>query len=139
MSDAPSLEKISCANSDCTIAQSGTCLKGFANYQEECPDFTVETINSSSDSGDHLIAPTELPSTEKVTDNENRVVSRGRTFWPGTELALKDASEIMRAEYTHLIGLIGLSEVGKTCYLISLFILIDWPSKLHYISIEIVN
>jgi hypothetical protein len=47
----------------------------------------------------------------------------GRKFHLGNELGAEDAVEIMRARYTHLIGVLGSTDAGKTCLLSSLYLM----------------
>lgn len=41
----------------------------------------------------------------------------------GLELGSEDAVEIMRARYTHLVGILGSWDAGKTCFLLSLYLM----------------
>jgi hypothetical protein len=47
----------------------------------------------------------------------------GRKFHLGNELGTEDAIEITRARYTHLIGVLGSTDAGKTCLLSSLYLM----------------
>ena len=49
--------------------------------------------------------------------------SAARLFSAGLELGVEDAAEIMRARYSHLVGVLGSSDAGKTCYLLSLYLM----------------
>jgi hypothetical protein len=52
-----------------------------------------------------------------------RTDARGtRQFHPGRELGLEDALAVTRARYGHLVGLLGPSNAGKTCFLTSLYL-----------------
>jgi hypothetical protein len=55
----------------------------------------------------------EIPGVQKV----------GRRFHLGNELGAEDAIEIMRARYSHLIGVLGSTNAGKTCLLSSLYLM----------------
>jgi hypothetical protein len=63
---------------------------------------------------DPLAAGSELAAAEKHS---------GRRFHFGSELGADDALEIMRARYVHLIGVLGSTGAGKTCFLSSLYLM----------------
>jgi len=103
-----------CRNPDCTVAETGICLEGYENYKTECPHYEASAELDASE------APPQSP---KGTETETVAVQKhGRRFWAGSELGVEGAEKIMRARYTHLIGLIGPSDVGKTCFLIALYL-----------------
>jgi GTPase SAR1 family protein len=50
--------------------------------------------------------------------------SRGaRQFHTGLELGTDDIAELTRARYCHLIGVLGAWDAGKTCFLLSLYLM----------------
>jgi hypothetical protein len=100
-----------CQKEGCTVATTGTCVLSHAMLGE-CPNF-VPSI------------PTEKIQEASKTSAANTAepFQRGRKFHSGDELGTVDASEIMRARYTHLIGVIGSTDAGKTCFLSSLYLL----------------
>lgn len=101
-----------CLNPDCTVAETGICLEGHENYETECPHYEAYVEPDAQEE------PVQLP--EEPERETPTVQKDGRKFWAGGELGLKEAESIMRARYTHLIGLVGPSNVGKTCFLIAL-------------------
>jgi hypothetical protein len=94
---------ISCSNSDCTVMATGKCLLLHAN-PEDCPDYIFDKD--------------ALPP-EKMTSE----ASIGRRFAPSLELGSQDAAELMRGHYATLVGVLGQYDVGKTCFLVSLYLL----------------
>ena len=46
-----------------------------------------------------------------------------RRFFPGLELGIADATEVMRGNYGTLIAILGPYDVGKTCFLASLYLM----------------
>jgi Double-GTPase 2 len=94
-----------CTLPDCPVAVTGKCLKSHSPV-ESCP---------------HL-AP-DQPVGNPVTPAEQPTTNATRIVYPGNELGLDQAAEIMSARYTHLIGLLGESDTGKTCMLCSLYLL----------------
>lgn len=102
-----------CTNPDCTASETGKCLESHENYHQDCQHFQLGLVleQTPSDSED---TPTPTP---KISPKES-----GRTFPFGMELGTVEATEIMRAAYTKLIGVVGETNTGKTCFLISLYL-----------------
>lgn len=111
-----------CPNQDCTVLDTGVCLEGHVDFTTECPYYqeqdkeTEETEERELLISDKSITAETQPTLEKEP---------GRQFWSGVELGLDEAEHIMRTKYTRLIGIIGLSGVGKTCFLNSLYLKIS--------------
>jgi hypothetical protein len=103
-----------CDNANCTVATTGKCLLSHPDPLE-CPHFL---------SGEALApeVPNIMPTSEeaRLLVGETKV---GRKFHLGNELGTEDASEIMRARYSHLIGVLGSTDAGKTCFLSSLYLM----------------
>jgi GTPase SAR1 family protein len=112
MIDEASTARGRCLNPDCTVAETGICLEGHEDYETECPYYKARAEPDIQEE------PVQLP--EKL-ERDTLTEKRGRKFWDGHELNLMEAGGIMRARYTHLIGLVGPSNVGKTCFLIALY------------------
>lgn len=89
-----------CSQEDCEAGRTGTCARGEAT-PSECSLFT--------------------PSTDKPEPQAAAPADHGRTFRSGIGLGYLDASELMRATPTFVVPIVGLSEAGKTCYLVSLY------------------
>jgi len=104
-----------CDNPNCTVATTGNCLLSHARL-EDCPHFSA--ANTSD-----LDSPASIESTQLQEEVIEAPIKSGRNFHLGNELGSDDAVEIMRARYTHLIGVLGSTEAGKTCLLSSLYLL----------------
>lgn len=104
-----------CSNPNCTVAETGICLEGHKNYETECPYYGVRK---------EAEIVQEEPSQQSNGAQLEEMVAQeqGRRFWAGSELGIAEASAIMRARYTHLVGLVGPTAVGKTCFLNALYL-----------------
>jgi GTPase SAR1 family protein len=99
-------QRFACSKPDCTAAATGTCLLGKPSPQE-C-EFYV------------LAAP---PQSEELPGQGTTTAPTGRTFHPGSELGTVDALEVSSGSYAHVVGLIGPYNAGKTCFLLSLYLM----------------
>lgn len=112
-----------CNKLDCTVATTGKCLESHASLNE-CPHFVVEVPASASP--DSELSP-EAPAVTSPAPTESRQADGlskiGRKFHPGSELGLDDAAEIMRSRYSHLIGVVGQTDAGKTAFLSALYLM----------------
>lgn len=107
-----------CVNPDCTVATTGKCLLSHPE-PSACPNYRV-----GESSGENPLPPSLeglVPSI--AVESSRETVEAGRRFHLGIELGSEDAIEIMRARYTHLIGVLGSTAAGKTCLLSSLYLL----------------
>jgi hypothetical protein len=100
----------SCKNRDCTVAATKTCVL-LRTPLESCEFFV----------SDGAAAP---PESSSSPDPLETIDVDARHFFPGFELGTADAAEIMRGRYGTLIAVLGQYDVGKTCFLISLYLLI---------------
>jgi len=103
-----------CNNANCTVATTGNCLLSHVP-PETCQNFAAAEIVTSKNH--------ESKATVAAEEVATGPVGAGRTFHLGNELGAEDAIEIMRARYTHLIGVLGSTAAGKTCLLSSLYLL----------------
>ena len=94
-----------CTLAECAVAVTGKCLKSYSPV-DSCPNLAEEQSTSPS-----TIAP------------EQSDINATRPVYPSHELGLDQAEEIMSAGYTHLIGVLGEADTGKTCMLCSLYLL----------------
>jgi bifunctional DNA-binding transcriptional regulator/antitoxin component of YhaV-PrlF toxin-antitoxin module len=117
MTETNTSQEHSCTNENCTVSDTGVCILNHEDFINDCPDYSVS--NSKPD-----IPPTGLA--ENVLEEEIspsiEELSLERQFWPGNEMGRTEVEELMLCTYGYLIGLIGLSGVGKTCFLISLYL-----------------
>jgi len=94
-----------CTLTECAVAVTGKCLKSHSPV-ESCPHLAVDQ-------------PTD-PLTMTAEQSDTNAT---RSVYPGHELGLDQAEEIMSARYGHLIGVLGEADTGKTCMLCSLYLL----------------
>lgn len=106
------MAKGSCNKQDCTIAETAKCLEGH-EPPSTCPHYIVFADTNTLPS---LEPSLQVASVAPLT-------SPPRRFHAGFELGTQDAAEIMCGHYTHLIGIVGCTNVGKTCFLSSLYLL----------------
>lgn len=122
MTDQDTLqERVNCQNPDCTVADTGICLEGHERYTTDCPFFR----RVSTDSASTIQSDGAVPQSE----SEGPVNGGHRLFWSGLELGANEVELIMTARYGHLIGLVGPTGVGKTCYLSSLYLKAASPTE----------
>lgn len=108
------MTKVSCKNEDCTVTQTGICLQGHKKLSE-CPDF--ERVEES-------VSPEVIDSkSDEMELSETTAKPIMRRFHSGNELDIEDVTDIMRGHYTHLIGILGAYNAGKTCFLSSLYLM----------------
>ncbi len=106
-----------CDTPNCTVSTTGNCLLSHPR-PEDCPHFSVGEV-AAIDAPD-AVEPAALLEEESAATTE----AGRRIFHLGNELGAEDAIEIMRARYTHLIGVLGSTEAGKTaCFHRSTFLL----------------
>jgi hypothetical protein len=103
-----------CDNKDCTVSETGLCLLSHKN-PTDCPHFQVITGEMMPESFSAQVSETIIAGKQKK--------SFVRQFHSGFELGIQDAAEIMRGRYVYLIGILGVTDVGKTCFLSSLYLL----------------
>ena len=103
-----------CDHSGCQVVESGSCLLSHPD-PSACPHFRDLTVNAIADE------PIAVPSGQ--TEPSPLPGSAARRFSAGLELGVEDTAEIMRARYSHLVGILGSSNAGKTCFLLSLYLM----------------
>jgi hypothetical protein len=97
-----------CSRADCTVAATGICILGRPSPQE-CEHYGLQ---------DEPAVPAETEK-EKVTE----VLQEGRSFHVGAELGTSDIHQISGGSYPHIIGVMGPFNAGKTCFLLSLYLM----------------
>lgn len=102
-----------CEKQDCTVAETGTCL--LHPNPSECPHFRSRNDQVNIQEAPGLVSPVKptIKPTELAT----------RRFHSAIELGTQDAAQIMRARYAYLVGILGSTNVGKTCFLTSLYLM----------------
>ena len=103
-----------CDYPGCQVLESGSCLLSHPD-PDACPHF-----------GDVAVPPMveeigAAPSGEAALSQPPGAAAR--LFSAGLELGVEDAAAIMRARYSHLVGILGSSAAGKTCFLLSLYLM----------------
>ena len=103
---------VSCGKQGCTITETGICLLSHAP-PSECPNYrAIEEADG--------LQPT---SPNSSGDPIPQAASIARQFPLGLELGSDDAAAIMASRYAHLIGVLGSWDAGKTCFLLSLYMM----------------
>ena len=98
-----------CDKAGCTVADTGICLLSNPD-PNSCPHF--------------IPGPGRQPAVEgPVSAAFSQRGPAARLFPAGLELGVDDVGEIMRARYAHVIGVLGSWDAGKTCFLLSLYIM----------------
>lgn len=82
---------------------------------ETCPNFLAIDLLSEA-----TTSTVVTPSPESEARKKTEI---GRKFHLGNELGAQNALQIMRARYAHLIGILGSTAAGKTCFLSSLYLM----------------
>ena len=104
-----------CDNPNCTVSTTGNCLLSHARLGR------LPAFHRWRNCGRRCLGGREASG---VTGRSDRTCHRNGTDIPvGNELGAEDAVEVMRARYTHLIGVLGSAGAGKTCLLSSLYLL----------------
>ncbi|MCL5746176.1 MAG: hypothetical protein M1541_19975, partial [Acidobacteria bacterium] len=103
-----------CGNPDCTVSATGKCLLSHENLAE-CPHFRA------GDWEREVEVAEATPAARVETSLPQKMA--GRKFHLGAELGVEDALEIMSARYAHVIGVLGSTDAGKTCFLSSLYLM----------------
>lgn len=104
------MPKGTCANSNCTVSASDVCFLQHPDVND-CPDYRADT------DAQPVVAPSRLE-----LDLQSRATA-ARTFHTGLDLGTEDALEVTRGQYSYLIGILGSWNAGKTCYLLSLYLM----------------
>ncbi len=117
MTEINNVQAHSCKHENCTVAETGACILDHEDFTKDCPDYL------GLDNELNIPSP-ELIEDELEDKNSPSIeeLSPDRKFWPGNEMGYEDIEDLLLSTYGHVIGLIGLSGVGKTCYLISLYL-----------------
>lgn len=100
-----------CSKPECTVRETGICFLSQPD-PKACPNVVAEDGTSAS---------TTVPTGARVAVPV--AGSAARTFHSGLELGVADSAELMRGRYAHVIGIVGSYDAGKTCFLLSLYLL----------------
>jgi Double-GTPase 2 len=109
------LQMPKCNEDGCPVLTTGICINDFTDLKK-CPHYSEE--NAEIDIGDH--------SESGVASNRNlSQKSEDITGYPGKSLGLVDINKIALENYTRLIILAGMHDVGKTTAILSLMHLFE--------------
>ena len=101
-----------CGNPDCSYGETGKCVLG--NPIPGCK---------------HLAQPSEpAPSGEDGPGDDAQPYQELVNLYSGMELGIEGLADLMQTRYVHLIGVLGLSESGKTCLASALYLLLSTGS-----------
>lgn len=95
--------EIQCANSECRVSQTGKCVEGFA--LDKCPHIARAGASAQP------VADNKIEAADSTPD-----ISLAKS----ERLTLEEASAVMRAAPTRVIGIIGPTYSGKTSLIASL-------------------
>jgi Double-GTPase 2 len=101
-----------CTKEDCTVATTGTCVLSHP-APADCPHYKPTSA----------AAPTGVDTLPAAMQEAPVALQAARKFHSGDELGTIDAIEIMQARYAHLVGILGSTDAGKTCFLSSLYLM----------------
>ncbi len=105
-----------CDQIDCTVQTTGICLLSNP-VLAKCLHYRNGTQAAPKPATVPEAKPAVVPPSSPVEKKSSR------SFHSGSELGLLDAAEVSRGTYTHLIGVLGCHEAGKTCFLSSFYLL----------------
>jgi Double-GTPase 2 len=111
---------VTCEKADCTVATTGTCLLSQPN-PSECPHYRAKSASPASQAQE--VKPQESEPEPPPVDLSATARRASRTFHAGIELGTVDAADIMKSRYGHVIAVLGSTDVGKTCFLCSLYLM----------------
>ena len=106
------MKPLGCQKSECTVAQTNLCLLDYA--LEECPNVLVKSDTSDVSRLD-----------EQTTEDSPIKNKKPKRFPPSTAIGTVEAQMMMKKEYHHMIGLLGIPDAGKTACLVSLYLLLS--------------
>lgn len=103
-----------CEKAGCTVADTGICLLSHSD-PNTCPHFDAARDREES--------AKPVPQAPELTEPLPLPGSAARGFPAGLELGTEDAAETMGARYSYLVGILGSWDAGKTCFLLSLYLM----------------
>lgn len=112
-----------CSYQNCTVQTTGKCLLSVPD-PNNCSNFSPSSVLQQAAHQTDLEEPLAEETPTKVEPPASPLASvSARTFAWGYELGTSDALQLMQARYTHLIGVLGTTDAGKTCFLSSLYLM----------------
>ncbi len=104
------MEKLTCPNPDCKVAETGKCVEGFP--VGECPH-QQKTITSES--------PPDTSNIETQQEQSSETSFDEKSIASGEILSIDEATDILRRGSTRVMTVIGPYQSGKTTLGISLY------------------
>lgn len=116
-----------CRNSDCAYDDTGECARGVENPEAACPDL-IELVD---------VAPPPTPESGagKVGSTPTRAeAAPSGAPWSGLALGSEEIPSLWLSRSPALLTLVGGEEVGKTCYLVALYLTLanGWTADFPY-------
>jgi hypothetical protein len=105
-----------CNEKDCPVMTSGQCINNFTDLKQ-CPHYSEDTVDT--------IDPNEGDNNNHEGDNNDKNRTEDLTVHRGKSLSLLELNEIALSNYTRLVILAGMHDVGKTTALLSLMHLFE--------------
>ncbi|SDC45861.1 hypothetical protein SAMN05444679_103121 [Variovorax sp. CF079] len=128
-----------CELKDCTISQTGVCLRSYPNVTD-CPHHVTSKLTAELETA----LATNSPAAEDERHRENvepidalpgTAASVGEAVLDSPEdrsslprsntLGLAEANALMATRYVSLVGIVGLPDAGKTACIASLYLLLS--------------
>ena len=94
------------------VVDTGTCVLSHSDLSA-CAHYTLLGGQREPD-------PTPVAASQQIAATES---AQERRFPGGLELGTEQSAAIMRARYSYLIGILGSWGAGKTCFLLSLYLM----------------
>jgi GTPase SAR1 family protein len=136
---------LQCRRAECTVLTTGKCVLSYPSPLD-CPSYQSEDdetaqvdthspeIESSSDEIELEIDQAYQNTNPFLKDSEQPLKEASkvssRQFHAGLELGLSEANDVLSANHGYLVGILGSQDVGKTCLLVSLYLLATHGSLL---------
>jgi hypothetical protein len=108
------MSAVACKKADCTIAATGKCLEAHPTPQE-CPFYISEPDDQENGPDSPDLEPNSEPDAAEADGS--------RSFHAGLELGFAEAQELARSRYVHLVAILGATNAGKTCLLVSIYLM----------------
>jgi hypothetical protein len=105
-----------CNEKDCPVMASGLCINNFTDLRE-CPHYSEDTVD--------ILYPDDSDSDDHEGDDNDKNRPEDLTVHLGKSLSLSELNEIALNNYTRLVILAGMHDVGKTTALLSLMHLFE--------------
>lgn len=106
-----------CSNENCTVALTGKCVLELP--LDKCSYLLKSQDEKTEDDDDDGL---ELEEKEEEIEDAAPPVATEKRFYSCSEFGLDTIGSITNERYAKVIGILGKSETGKTCFLVSLYL-----------------